>query len=207
LLRALAKERVRWFTETDIRVAEDPELLALMRDAGCQQVLIGLESPHRAGLSGIEMKSDWKLRQQDRYKASISEIQSYGITVNGCFILGLDGGSPHVFDDVLEFVRESGLYEVQVTFMTAFPGTPLYQRLKSESRIPRDWAWELCTLFDINFLPKKMSVAQLQAGFLSLVKQLYSATETRARRVNFRRNLKWSPNFGRNARRELMMAS
>ncbi len=46
--------------------------------------------------------------------------------MNGCFILGLDADTPEVFDDVLQFVRESGLYEVQVTFLTAFPGTPLY---------------------------------------------------------------------------------
>src|SRR5690348_17453426 len=41
-----------------------------------------------------------------------------GITVNGCFILGLDGDTPDVFDDVLNFVRDSGLYEVQITFLT-----------------------------------------------------------------------------------------
>ena len=207
LLRALVGEKLRWFTEADVRVAEDPELLGLMRDSGCQQVLIGLESPRRSSLSGVELKSDWKLRQQDRYKEAIARIQSYGITVNGCFILGLDGDSPEVFEDVLQFVRESGLYEVQVTFMTAFPGTPLYQRLKREGRILRDQAWELCTLFDINFLPKNMSVAQLQAGFLLLVKQLYSEEETRTRRLTFKRRLRWSPNFGRGAREEMLLAS
>jgi radical SAM superfamily enzyme YgiQ (UPF0313 family) len=207
LLRALTREKLRWFTEADVHVAEDPELLGLMRDAGCQQVLIGLESPRRASLKGVELKSDWKLRQQDRYKSAIAKIQSYGITVNGCFILGLDGDSPEVFEDVLQFVRESGLYEVQVTFMTAFPGTPLYHRLKREGRILRDQAWELCTLFDINFEPKNMTVAQLQEGFLNLVKQLYAAEETRSRRLNFKRRLRWSPNFGRHARQELAMAS
>src|SRR6185436_1938733 len=108
-------------------------------------------------------------------KAAVAKIQSYGVTVNGCFILGLDADMPEVFDDVLGFVRDSGLYEVQVTFMTAFPGTPLYARLKQERRIIRDKAWELCTLFDINIAPKLMSVGQLQAGFLKLVKELYSA--------------------------------
>jgi radical SAM superfamily enzyme YgiQ (UPF0313 family) len=58
-------------------------------------------------------------------KRAIQKIQSHGITVNGCFIMGLDGDTPEVFDDVLNFVRDSGLYEVQVTFLTAFPGTPL----------------------------------------------------------------------------------
>ena len=143
LLRELAKENVRWFTDTDVRVAEDDELLALLRDSGCQQILIGLESPRRTSLGGIELRSNWKAGQQDFYKEAIAKIQSYGITVNGCFILGLDGDTPEVFGDVLQFVRESGLYEVQITFMTAFPGTPLYARLKADGRVLRDRAWEL----------------------------------------------------------------
>ena len=68
LLRELAKEEVRWFTEADIGVAEDDELLGLMRDSGCQQVLIGLESPRRANLDGLELKNNWKSRQQDHYQ-------------------------------------------------------------------------------------------------------------------------------------------
>lgn len=200
LLRALAPEKLRWFTEADVRVAEDDELLGLMRDSGCQQVLIGLESPGRVSLNGIELRNNWKARQQDYYKAAIAKIQSYGVTVNGCFILGLDGDTPEVFDDVLQFVRDSGLYEVQITFMTAFPGTPLYERLKLEGRIIRDKAWELCTLFDINITPHNMSVEQLQSGFLKLARQLYSAEETSTRRRKFKQMLRTSPNFGLRAR-------
>jgi radical SAM superfamily enzyme YgiQ (UPF0313 family) len=157
---------------------------------------MGLESPRRANLDGIELKNNWKARQQDYYREAIAKIQSYGITVNGCFILGLDADTPEVFDDVLQFVRDSGLYEVQITFLTAFPGTPLYHRLKAEGRILRDKAWELCTLFDINIKPKNMSSDQLQAGFLRLAKQLYSGEETHTRRRRFRRMLKTSPRFG-----------
>jgi radical SAM superfamily enzyme YgiQ (UPF0313 family) len=207
LLRALAKENVRWFTEADVRVAEDGELLGLMRDSGCQQVLIGLESPRRTSLDGVELKNNWKARQRDSYKAAIAKVQSYGITVNGCFILGLDADTPDVFDDVFEFVRDSGLYEVQVTFMTPFPGTPLYHRLRNEGRIIRDKAWELCTLFDINFQPKNMSLAELQSGFLGLVKRLYSAEETTERRAKFKKMLRGSPRFGCNARQEKLLAA
>jgi radical SAM superfamily enzyme YgiQ (UPF0313 family) len=193
LLRALVPERLRWFTEADVRVAEDDDLLGLMRDSGCQQVLIGLESPRRASLEGMDLNGNWKARQQDRYAAAIAKIQGHGITVNGCFILGLDADTPAVFDDVLRFVRESGLYEVQVTFLTPFPGTPLYARLLAEGRILRPGAWDLCTLFDINFQPARMTVAELQTGLLGLVRQLYSAEETRARRRRFKRMLRTSP--------------
>jgi len=207
LLRALTSENVRWFTEADVRVAEDDELLALMRDSGCQQVLIGLESPTRASLDGLELKNNWKARQQEVYQSAIKKIQSYGITVNGCFILGLDTHTLDVFDDVFDFVRGSSLYEVQVTFLTPFPGTPLYHRLRQEGRILRDKAWELCTLFDINFQPKQMSVAELQSGFLDLVKRLYSAEETGERRAKFKRMLRTSPNFGPHAHREKLLAA
>jgi len=185
LLRALAKTPVRWFTETDISIAEDAELLALMRDAGCAQVLVGLESTALSGLDGLEQKSNWKAKQVDRYRDAIERIQAHGITVNGCFILGLDGTGPESFDDVFDFVRESGLYEVQVTVQTAFPGTPLYQRLDRQNRILRGDAWELCTLFDVNFVPARMSVGELESGFRRLVERLYSAEFTRERRDRY----------------------
>ena len=193
LLRSLAPEKVRWFTETDISVAEDDELLALMRDSGCAQVLIGLESTSLTALDGLELKANWKVRQRDRYLEAIERIQAHGITVNGCFIMGLDGAGPGAFDDVLEFVRESGLFEVQVTVQTAFPGTPLYERLKKDGRVLRDGAWELCTLFDVNFRPARMSVDELESGFRRLVERLYSADVTGARRERYFKRLHRNP--------------
>ena len=163
--------------------------------------------PRPTSLDGVELHNNWKLRQRDHYLAAIERIQSHGVTVNGCFILGLDGDTLGVFDEVLEFVRESGLYEVQVTFLTPFPGTPLYRRLKQEGRLIRENAWELCTLFDINLQPKNMSVDELQSGFLGLAKQLYSAAETAERRRGFRNRLKTSPHFGRRADTPILQAT
>jgi len=197
LLRGMVGRNLRWFTEADIAVADDDELLGLMRDSGCQQVLIGLESPRKSSLNGIELNANWKMKQRDRYLEAITKIQSYGITVNGCFILGLDGDAKSVFDEVYKFVLESCLYEVQITFLTAFPGTPLYERLKREGRIIKSNAWELCTLFDINFTPRDMTVQELQDGFLWLAKTIYSDEVTKERRRKFRRMLRSSPNFGR----------
>src|SRR6266550_7279250 len=67
LLRALANEHVRWFTETDVSIAADAELLSLMRDSGCAQVLIGFEAPTRSLLEHVE-RANWKARQFDRYR-------------------------------------------------------------------------------------------------------------------------------------------
>ena len=48
LCRALTPLRFKWFTETDISVAQDDVLLDAMRRAGCRQILVGLESPASA---------------------------------------------------------------------------------------------------------------------------------------------------------------
>jgi radical SAM superfamily enzyme YgiQ (UPF0313 family) len=185
LCRQLAPLRLKWFTETDITIAQDGELLRLMRKAGCRQVLIGLESPRPAPLHGIEMRCDAKARWAARYAESIREIQSHGVTVNGCFILGLDAHTPDIFDEVLGFAREVPLFEVQITVLTPFPGTPLYARLLREGRILHPGRWDLCTLFDVNHRPLGMSPQQLRDGLYRLAGKLYSDECTAARRRPF----------------------
>jgi len=190
LLPALRGKHLRWFAETDLSVADDARLLELMRETGCAQVLVGLESPAETGLAGLELRSDWKLRRFPRYKEAIRAIQSHGITVNGCFVLGLDGHTPDVFGQVMDFVRETGLYEVQITLQTPFPGTPLYERLEREGRLIEPTNWKTCTLFDINFRPLGMSVDELRQGFRKLAVELYSEEFINWRRGNFKKWLR-----------------
>jgi radical SAM superfamily enzyme YgiQ (UPF0313 family) len=185
LARGLIPEGVRWFTETDISVARDPVLLSLLKDSGCAQILIGLESPTSGGLEGLEHKANWKRKQLDGYKRAIATIQDAGVTVNGCFVLGLDGSDNASFESVFEFVRETGLYEVQITVMTPFPGTPLYTRLESQGRLLSPGAWELCTLFDVNYEPQNLSVSELESGFRSLLSKLYDDDFVEERRRRF----------------------
>ena len=190
LLSRLKGKGIRWFTETDLSVAEDVELLALMKETGCVQVLIGLESPVEAGLQGLEQGTDWKLKKFPQYRKAIRTIQSQGITVNGCFVIGLDGHTADIADQVFDFVEETDLYEVQVTILTAFPGTPLYSRLRREDRILEPGNWKKCTLFDINFRPANMSVKELHDLFRKLALELYSEEFTNRRRRAFRDNLR-----------------
>ncbi len=190
LLGELKGKGLKWFAETDISVAEDGELLDLMREAGCAQVLIGLESPTETGLHGLEMRADWKLKRFPHYKESIRTIQSHGITVNGCLVIGLDGHTADIFDQVFAFVKDCELYEVQITLMTPFPGTPLYARLESENRLLEPRNWDKCTLFDINFRPSNMSGRELDEGFKRLAVELYSDEFTAWRRGRFKTAIK-----------------
>lgn len=194
LLPQLAKRKVKWFTETDISVGEDDALLSLMRDAGCAEVLIGLESPSEQGMLGLELKSDWKRKNQADSQRLIHNIQSHGIRVNGCFILGLDGQTTDVFDRVYDFARELELYDVQITLQTPFPGTPLYERLRQTGRLLEENAWHRCTLFDLTYVPTPMSADELVQGFHRLVVRLYSDEATTWRRDLFKRKYRRATN-------------
>jgi radical SAM superfamily enzyme YgiQ (UPF0313 family) len=183
-LRMLAPYGLRWFTETDVRVAEHPELPQLLHDAGCYQLLIGFESPRAESLAGLD-RSNWKSRRRGEYLRAIDRLQSAGVTVNGCFIVGLDADTPEIFEQVREFVRESGLIEVQVTVLTPFPGTRLYDRLRNENRLLRDRYWNRCTLFDVNYQPKQMTVEELESGLRWLFTELYAEHAVNARKRRY----------------------
>lgn len=185
LVTALSLLDIKWFTETDISVAEDSELLSMLSDSGCRQLLIGFESPTEQALHNLELKTNWKEKQLDKYKEAIHRIQSKGISVNGCFILGLDGQDSSIFDETLRFVTESELSEVQITIQTPFPGTDLYGRLKNSNRLLEDVFWDKCTLFDVNYLPENMTVNELESGFRKLMRELYTDTLVHHRKERF----------------------
>jgi radical SAM superfamily enzyme YgiQ (UPF0313 family) len=185
LCRQLAPLGLHWMTETDVSVADDPDLLALMRRSGCRQVLIGLESPEHGPLDGVELRTNFKAARFATCKEAVRRIQGHGITVNGCFILGLDGHTPDIFQKVLDFAEELALYDVQITVLTPFPGTPLYDRLLREGRLIDPRRWDFCTLFDVNYVPKRMTPDELRQGMYWLAERLYCEERQTRRRQRF----------------------
>ncbi len=189
LLTLFGQYKMKWFTETDISIAYDDELLELLARSNCAQVLIGFEASQAKGLVDID-KSNWKLKQFDNYLKAIDKIQSYGISVNGCFILGFDTDTLQTFADTELFIKESNLSEVQITLLTPFPNTELYNRLKQENRLLAGNYWDKCTLFDVNFVPKNFTVAELEHNFQQLMQNIYAEDVVRARKLKFKQILK-----------------
>jgi radical SAM superfamily enzyme YgiQ (UPF0313 family) len=175
---------LRWFTETDISVADDPELLELLAASGCRQILIGLESVSAPSLDGID-RANWKLKHMSRYMDAIRKIQSYGVTVNGCFIVGNDGDDPGIFETLRNFIEKSELLEAQVTILTPFPGTRLLAQLQAEGRLLYDRLWDKCTLFDLTFEPKNMTPDELVEGHKWLMTEIYNKEQYTRRKRHY----------------------
>ncbi|MFC2008307.1 DUF4070 domain-containing protein, partial [Chloroflexota bacterium] len=70
-------------------------------------------------------------------------------------------------------------------------------RLKSEGRLLKDQYWDRCTMFDINFRPKNMSVEELEKGLLWLFKKIYNEKEYLKRKRHYMDIVKQLPKRGK----------
>jgi radical SAM superfamily enzyme YgiQ (UPF0313 family) len=195
LLCLFARYPIKWFTETDISVAYDERLLEMLAASHCAQLLIGFETTSAKGLYGLD-KANWKYRQFDKYTKAIEKIQSYGISVNGCFIVGFDTDTKETFAETEQFIKDSNLAEVQITLLTPFPGTRLYQQLKKENRLLQDQYWDKCTLFDVTFAPKNFTPNELEDHFSALMSNVYNPAVVTERKRKFRQIIKKNVRHG-----------
>ena len=92
-------------TEASLNLADDPELMQLMKDAGFVSVFLGIETPDESGLIASNKLQNTRRNLLD----SIATIQSYGMQVMGGFILGFDTDREDIFDRMVDFIQKSGI--------------------------------------------------------------------------------------------------
>ena len=140
LLRALAgwlAERGHPFeftTEATINLADDDELLALMKAANFFAIFVGIETPDPAAL--VEAH---KLQNTRRDIAeSIHTIHRAGIFVNAGFIIGFDAERASVADAMVACIEATSIPVCMVGLLYALPGTRLARRMEAEGRLRPD---------------------------------------------------------------------
>lgn len=170
LLDMFRRYRFRWYAFSDVEVAFRPGLLQKMYDTGCRQLVIGFETLSDANLAYIN-KSGWKKGMRPYYKHAIRSIQHYGIGVVGSFVLGFDNDTPRVFDELYSFIDETGLYATNITVLTPFPGTRVYDRYKKDRAIITD-DWSRYTGFELVHTPCNMTPSEFEDGYASLSRRL-----------------------------------
>jgi radical SAM superfamily enzyme YgiQ (UPF0313 family) len=120
-----------FFTEASINMGEDEALLTAMREAGFNQVFIGIETPDPKGLEETGKIQNLKADMEN----AIRTIQRHGMEVMGGFIIGFDSDKEDIFDRQIAFIQQNAIPKAMIGFLNALPGTLLYHRLKTEGRI------------------------------------------------------------------------
>lgn len=173
LLEALIPSKIRYFTESDVSIAEDEKLLDLMQKSGCVTVFIGFESLVPESLASLQ-SNKWKFKHLNMYKEACKKIQSYGIQVLGAFIIGFDYDTNDVFQGLIDFALENNIMG-QYHFLTPFPGTRTRDGLIKERRLQEsDSQWDHYSCFDVTFSPKRMTKEELETGLLEVYQTVYS---------------------------------
>ncbi len=156
-----------FFTEASVNLADDPDLLQLMKQAGFIRVFLGIETPVEASL-----KEAQKLQNTRRsLLESVRRIQRYSMEVMAGFIVGFDNDPEDIFDKQVEFIEQSAIPLAMVGLLEALPGTQLYRRLLKEGRILDEGHGDNmeCRL---NFVPK-MDPQRLVEGYRSILRRIY----------------------------------
>jgi radical SAM superfamily enzyme YgiQ (UPF0313 family) len=175
LAMAHANLRKEWVAQATINFSDDEELLTLAAQAGCRGVFIGFESPTSEGLR--ELGKKFNLLKNRDFRASVRRIQRHNILVVGSFIIGLDVDKPGIGNRIAEVASHYNVDNLNVLFLTPFPGVRLWEQMKAEARIaldrfPEDWKYYTLTFPVARY--KNLSLDGIIAEMVSCDRTFYS---------------------------------
>lgn len=169
LFEAMAGLGKEWSCQATLNVARSPEMLALMRRAGCRMVNIGLESLSSESLVEQDKKHNFTVD----FAEAIARLHDSGILASCGFVFGFDEDDATIFDRTLEFILRTGVDFAMSHVLTPYPGLELFDKLEAAGRLlTGDLA--RYTTYDVVFRPAKMTPDQLQEGFERVVRAFYS---------------------------------
>lgn len=154
-------------TEASINLADDPELLRLMVQAGFDTVFVGIESPNEDSLTECS-KSQNKGRD---LVESVKHLQRAGLQVQGGFIVGFDNDASTIFQQQIDFIQKSGIVTAMVGLLQAPLGTRLYDRMQKEGRLVNEFSGDNVD-GSTNIIPI-MGLKSLQEGYRKILDQIY----------------------------------
>lgn len=169
LFTRLIPLELNWFGLSTVLIAHDPDLMDLMARSGCKGLLLGLETVSEESLKDAKKRFNSSVG----YKSLVADLHRLGISVQGCFVFGLDHDTPDIFDATVQFAIDAGIDLPRFAVLTPFPGTPLHHRLEAEGRIlTKDW--ELYDGQHVVFQPRNMTVRQLAEGHERAWRNVYN---------------------------------
>jgi len=173
LLEAMLAERFRfqWSTQVRTDLARDPELVRLMKHAGCHTVFIGFESVNPRSLA--EMK---KNQNMEDIRQAIGVVQQAGIHIHGMFVFGFEEDDWDTVEATVRFARQIRLTSVQTLILTPLPGSELYERLRAERRIT-SFDWNLYDTHHVVYRPTGFTPFELQCAQVYGHTRLYAIPE------------------------------
>lgn len=161
--------KIKWNAAASLNIAFETDLLDLMVDSGLQGLFIGFESINTSSISDVHKVQN----HVEKYEEAIFNLHNRGIMINASFVFGLDNDTKDVFSNTLDWIIRNKIETVTSHILTPYPGTKLYEKLKTENRIISEDLSKYNTAHVV-YEPKLMSKEELYQGYLWIYKKIYS---------------------------------
>lgn len=102
-----------------------PDVLRLMKRAGCVQVTIGFESGSQRMLDRMV-----KHATVEQNMEAARRVREAGLRVRGCFIIGTPGETEDDIKLTRRFIRDARIDFASIHYLTPYPGTALFEEFK-----------------------------------------------------------------------------
>jgi len=160
-------------TESSINLADDENLLQMMKDVDFRYVFIGIETPE----DDILKLANKKINVNRSIVESVNKIHSYGMIVNAGFIIGFDTETDQTAENMIRCIQDSGICMAMVGKLYALPETQLTRRLKKEGRLFENGSTLTDTELDqttsgLNFITSRPRLDVLK-DYLHVIKYIY----------------------------------
>ena len=173
LFAEIKKLNIVWTTQITLDIAKDEETLKLMKESGCEMVLIGFESINQDNLK--QMNKEWtqKLGERDELIEKIHEI---GIGIYASFVFGFDYDTEESFKKTYEFCEKHQFFVTAFNHLLAFPNTKTYETFQNDNRLLVDkwWLQEGYTFGTVSFTPKQLTAEQIKEFCKAYKKKFFS---------------------------------
>lgn len=112
-----------------------PDLLLLMKKAGCHQIMYGFETPDKNILQNIN-----KHTTLEQFQNAINWTRAAKINIRGAFMLGNPGETEVSMQRTIDYAKNADIQLAVFNITTPYPGTAMYEEFsRANSLLHQNW--------------------------------------------------------------------
>ncbi|HET6617067.1 MAG TPA: B12-binding domain-containing radical SAM protein [Gemmatimonadota bacterium] len=148
-------------------------LLPLMKQAGFNEVFLGIENPDPTALKNMNKKQNLMVD----IAGTVGLIQDAGIEVMAGFIFGGDEDTPQTADAIANFAKKVAIPTAMTGMLTPIPHTPLAERLREEGRLLESEFSGNNSDDDVQLIPRNMTPEAMKTNYHRILQSLFGPGE------------------------------
>ena len=148
-------------------------LVPLMKQAGFNEVFLGIENPDPTALKAMNKKQNLMVD----IAGTVGLIQDAGIEVMAGFIFGGDEDTPQTADAIADFAKKVAIPTAMTGMLTPIPHTPLAERLREEGRLLESEFSGNNSDDDVQLVPRNMTPEAMKTNYHRILQSLFGPGE------------------------------